>query len=474
MKFFLSDEVRSALGAWIEDESHAEKSCSLVFADANQIPYTRARSGIVSLLTDLADRSPWVNVELSFPREWRMAARDFTSVNRDQWKQWAVNSVREEIRLGDLPELPESIRNASRVRTDVAPRVPLVLTPAQWPAFSAHTAFWLSRLSVYAYLPAAVARVNCAKLGFHRFVVYDHDETQCYVAANQHEVVVVFRGTELRNEEDWKSNEQSMLLETAFGSVHAGYAECVDDVWNIPAHVVSSAEAGAEELSFSFHENDEEGQTAHGADRVTRPDPDMMSEDLPESASVDLLHGILALCREGQTLWITGHSLGGALGILLAGRLATEQSIHATGVYTFGSPPCFAADYARAYNAVLGKRTHRIVNNLDNVPEWFSETMSHVGRMRYIPRSGQGVWLAEEAGDEVSKDITLSKKCPSENQVFEATPVDINVDHNLNAYREALKTAASAEAVSAADGETQIGDKKCDPSVTQEGNREEA
>jgi len=452
MNFVLSNELRSLLGMWIEDKSLVEKSCSLVFADAEQISYAQARSAIVSLLTDMVGRSPWVNVGFSFPQEWKIAASDLVSVNRDQWNQWAINTVREEIRLSEQPEVPEFIRNASRFRTDAAPKVPLVLTPALWPAFSPYTALWLSKLSVYAYLPAAVARLNCAKLGFHFFVAFDRDETQCYVAANQYEVVVVFRGTELRNKEDWKSNELSMLLETAFGSLHAGYAECVDDVWNIPATAIVSEEAGIDEMSLSFHANagdersgDDEARTDRD-DRNTRLDPDMMSEALPESASIDLLQAILALCGDGQTLWIAGHSLGGALGIMLAGRLATEQGIHATGVYTFGSPPCFAADYSRVYDSALGERTHRIVNNLDNVPEWFSETMSHVGVMRYIPRSGQGVWLAEEAGAEVSKDVAISKKDPSEWKVFEGTPMDINIDHDLKAYCKALERAAGVEA----------------------------
>ena len=451
MKFFLSNELRSALGVWIEDKSLVEKSCSLVFADVEQISYAQARSAIVSLLTDMVGRSPWAILEFSFPQEWKIAASDLGSVNRDQWKQWAINTVREEIRLSEHPEVPECIRNAPRFGTEAAPKAPLVLTPALWPAFSPSTALCLSKLSVYAYLPAAVARLNCAKFGFDRFVAFDCDETQCYVAANQFEVVVVFRGTELRNEEDWKSNQRSMLLETTFGSVHAGYAECVDDVWNLPATDIVSAEASFEEMSFSFHANagddrsgDDEARTDRD-DRNTRLDPDMMSEALPESASIDLLHAIRALCRDGQTLWIAGHSLGGALGIMFAGRLATEQCIHATGVYTFGSPPCFAADYSRAYDSALKERTHRVVNNLDNVPEWFSETMSHVGVMRYIPRSGDGVWLAEEASAEVSKDIAISNNDPAEHKLFEGTPVDINVDHDLKAYCKALERTAGAE-----------------------------
>ncbi|MFK4214043.1 lipase family protein [Streptomyces sp. NPDC030920] len=40
-----------------------------------------------------------------------------------------------------------------------------------------------------------------------------------------------------------------------------------------------------------------------------------------------------------QTLWFTGHSLGGALAMLAAARLHFEEhNLTADGVYTFGQP----------------------------------------------------------------------------------------------------------------------------------------
>jgi putative lipase involved disintegration of autophagic bodies len=47
----------------------------------------------------------------------------------------------------------------------------------------------------------------------------------------------------------------------------------------------------------------------------------------------DLLPYIRKLAEKGCKIWVTAHSLGGALAILCGGRYGNAQ-----GVYTFGSP----------------------------------------------------------------------------------------------------------------------------------------
>ena len=66
----------------------------------------------------------------------------------------------------------------------------------------------------------------------------------------------------------------------------------------------------------------------------------------------------------GKPLFLTGHSMGGALAVLAACRLA-KLGITPVATYTYGSPrvgdPAFCAGYAL--------RTYRIVNRMDLVPE---------------------------------------------------------------------------------------------------------
>jgi hypothetical protein len=67
---------------------------------------------------------------------------------------------------------------------------------------------------------------------------------------------------------------------------------------------------------------------------------------------------------EGKPLFLTGHSMGGALAVLTACRLARDGR-PPVAVYTFGSPR--VGD--RAFCAGYRLPTYRIVNRLDLVPE---------------------------------------------------------------------------------------------------------
>jgi len=67
-----------------------------------------------------------------------------------------------------------------------------------------------------------------------------------------------------------------------------------------------------------------------------------------------------------QALFLTGHSLGGALAVLAAARSAQELKIDPTVVYTFGSPRTGGPALFQSYG--LGDSTFRFVNGTDIVP----------------------------------------------------------------------------------------------------------
>ena len=66
-------------------------------------------------------------------------------------------------------------------------------------------------------------------------------------------------------------------------------------------------------------------------------------------------------------IFITGHSLGGALAILCALELSV-QKIPVAGVYTFGQPRVGNGAFARTYNARLGNVTFAVTNADDPIP----------------------------------------------------------------------------------------------------------
>lgn len=98
-------------------------------------------------------------------------------------------------------------------------------------------------------------------------------------------------------------------------------------------------------------------------------------------------------------IWVTGHSLGGALANIFSAMLL-EHGLPLAGLYTYGSPRVgdkkFDAAMARAFRA-HGIHHHRVVNDGDAVPHvppepWFS----HAGERRLLGADGVsvdiGVW----------------------------------------------------------------------------------
>ena len=72
-----------------------------------------------------------------------------------------------------------------------------------------------------------------------------------------------------------------------------------------------------------------------------------------------------------QKVWITGHSLGGALAVLLAATILEADSIKTPvdALYTFGSPRVGDKKFANELNKCMqGKSYYRVMNKDDLVP----------------------------------------------------------------------------------------------------------
>jgi triacylglycerol lipase len=94
------------------------------------------------------------------------------------------------------------------------------------------------------------------------------------------------------------------------------------------------------------------------------------------------LDAILARRMPHQRLWLTGHSLGGALATLAAAHIGSE-AIH--GLYTFGAPRVGDA----AFTAFLPGKCHvRFVHRDDWVPQIPPEFLGFVHRGKLQPVSG--------------------------------------------------------------------------------------
>jgi hypothetical protein len=82
-----------------------------------------------------------------------------------------------------------------------------------------------------------------------------------------------------------------------------------------------------------------------------------------------LLETVQRLRNEGGLpLFVTGHSLGGALAVAAAAALHFTGKVPVHGVYTYGQPRVGDAEFSKAYDEHLGPVTFRYVNDLDVVP----------------------------------------------------------------------------------------------------------
>ncbi|MET0068030.1 MAG: lipase family protein [Candidatus Thiodiazotropha sp.] len=90
-----------------------------------------------------------------------------------------------------------------------------------------------------------------------------------------------------------------------------------------------------------------------------------------------------------QPLFITGHSLGGALAIIMALRLKLMNDHDVHNVYTYGCPPVSWGTFINVYDEVdLGSLTQRWVNHRDWAPGLPLPGYGHVGIPNYIGADG--------------------------------------------------------------------------------------
>ncbi len=186
----------------------------------------------------------------------------------------------------------------------------------------------ISRIS---YLQPDAVRHYVPQIGLDLEHFADRNGAQAYVFGNETDIVVACRGTEPNDWNDVKADVNAlMVLAETVGRVHRGFKQEVDDLWPLLEEIIAD-------------------------------DP--------------------------RTLWFTGHSLGGAMATICAGRcfLAHIPAMPA-GVYTFGAPRVGTKRYINNVDVDLT----RWVNNNDIVPRvpptWLG--YRHTGRRLYINTYG--------------------------------------------------------------------------------------
>lgn len=194
--------------------------------------------------------------------------------------------------------------------------------------FSYDKAHWFANLASLAYAQPLTARKILKSAKFADIQFFDKDGAQAYGLEKRGIVFLAFRGTEPSQVNDVVADAKAWHTKSeTIGSVHAGFKGEVDKLW---------------------------------------PEIEVWLEK-----------------HEDKPIFVTGHSLGGAMATIATSRLPAT-----TKAYTFGSPRAGSGKFKKNFNKTW--EMHRFVNNNDAVCRVPFALMlfQHCGTLHYINTYG--------------------------------------------------------------------------------------
>ena len=261
---------------------------------------------------------------------------------------------------------------------------------------SPKAALSMALFSALAYEDGKKAELQCLDWGFDQATSFDFKGTQGFVCGTDRSIVFSFRGTE-RKLSDWIRNLKVAKRKVSFGgSVHKGFMEGIDVIW-----------------------------------------PEIACELIGSQ-----------LCE--KRIWLTGHSLGGALATIAAASFSpsiAEQTL----VVTFGQPRIGNAEFVDKLDGILKREFWRFVNNADiitRIPPGFR----HSGTLLRIDGSGQvQISTLESKSQEVEEalDEEEFEKLQNDPESFGVNSLDTMEgpisDHSIRKYIDALRAMVAEE-----------------------------
>ena len=185
---------------------------------------------------------------------------------------------------------------------------------------------------------------------------FDCQNTQAFLARNDRTCILAFRGTQPDVIKDWITDFKGHQVNGPVGKVHEGFLCALNYIWR----------------------------------------------DLWEAVSSQ---------RGARSLWVTGHSLGGALAVLATAKLRFEKAQPISGLYTYGQPRVGDFEFCSRFDQSFGKNTFRFVNFQDIVPRVPLRNMNYddLGTFQYFneqkwdPAVTWGQILLNKIGDTVDQ-----------------------------------------------------------------------
>ncbi|MDQ8184364.1 lipase family protein [Pelagicoccus sp. SDUM812002] len=255
--------------------------------------------------------------------------------------------------------------------------------------FSFQSAGYLAQCSFLIYVKEeSFIENSLAKAGFPETQFFDESGTYAFLTKNEEHVVISFRGTESGDHADYFTDakfKQAPFTEN--GTAHGGFIEALAQI----------------------------------------------EEDLQDSLKRSLEE------NRNKTVWVTGHSMGGALATLFS--IHNMDSVDA--LYTFGAPRLVGQKLAQHLQDELP--IFRVVNNNDFVCRIPSQPFyKHIGPTFFL--TSDKVMIVDPPFTKAWKERLkghrkFTKRLISEHWLendFSAIPSDYFVDHSPRLYAEIL------------------------------------
>lgn len=291
-------------------------------------------------------------------------------------------------------------------------RLDQVLNADDYPNWS--IASELAQCSSDAYLAPFDFESVLKQRGYQDVTTLSFKSLAGYVAFMNDTAVLVFRGTIPSDIQNWLTNLDTRSEKTEHGNVHAGF-------WS-----------------------------AYGS----------MHEQLTKALKA----------KKTKRIWITGHSLGGAMAAVCSYRLSTVENLEIAGLMTFGQPKVGSKSFRDHVESQLAGRVVYFVNEKDivtRIPPNFDQFGSLVwytagGIRRSKPkekpaqvRYGQAPGEVQESKDEDYFEIPAMSQEEFEQMKRDMMPQEVRYspdgepllqgrirlidDHNIDLYIERLK-----------------------------------
>ena len=119
--------------------------------------------------------------------------------------------------------------------------------------FNAHNALLLAKASLAAYNYEEDIRQEVNGWGLSKFKFFNVDNTQAFLAGDDETIILAFRGTEPKKLQDWMTDLDMDFEDGPGGRVHGGFLGALNVVWKDIRDTLSDFQDNGQSLWVTGH-----------------------------------------------------------------------------------------------------------------------------------------------------------------------------------------------------------------------------